>query len=82
MVFALNALSVSVLSLAGSGQWLMAAGERLAPLGRALTALFSRPEILAPLSIAVAGCVALLWWMRPRDAESRKGVRHVGVLGF
>ena len=82
MVLALNALSLSALSLAGSGQWLTATGRRLAPLGRALAALFSQTDILLPLSIAGATCVALLWWMRPRGAEARKGVRHVGVLGF
>lgn len=82
MVFALNALSFSALSLAGSAQWLAAAGERLAPIGRALASLFSQSDIVVPLSIAVAACAAVLWWMRPRGAENQKGVRHVGVLGF
>ena len=82
MVFALNALSFSVLSLAGSGRLLAEAGDRLAPLGRALGALFSQTAIVLPLSIAAAACVGVLWWMRPRGAEDGKGVRHVGVLGF
>jgi anti-sigma factor RsiW len=82
MVFALNALSFSALSLAGGEQWITAAGRRLAPIGRALAALFSQTDILVPLTIAGAACVAVLWWMRPRGAEARKGIRHVGVLGF
>jgi hypothetical protein len=82
MVFALNALSFSALSLAGGEQWLAAAGRRVAPLGRACAALFSQTDILVPLTIAAAACVAVLWWMRPRGAEARKGIRHVGVLGF
>jgi len=82
MVFALNALSFSALSLAGGGQMLTATGRRLAPLGRALAALFSQTDIMVPLTIATAACVAVRWWMRPRGAEARKGVRHVSVLGF
>lgn len=82
MVFALNALSFSALSLAGGEQWLNAAGRRLAPIGRAFAALFSQTDVLVPLTIAGAACLAVLWWMRPRGTEARKGVRHVGVLGF
>lgn len=82
MVFALNALSFSALSLAGGEQWLAAAGRRLAPFGRAFAALFSQTDILVPLTIAGAACVAVLWWMRPHAAEVRKGVRHLGLLGF
>jgi anti-sigma factor RsiW len=82
MVFALNALSFSALSLAGGEQWLAAAGRRLAPIARALGALFSQTDVLVPLTIAGAACIAVLWWMRPRGAEARKGIRHVSVLGF
>ena len=82
MVFGLNALSFSALSLAGGEQWLEAAGRRVAPFGRAFAALFSQTTILVPVTIACAACVAVLWWMRPRAAEARKGVRHLGLLGF
>ena len=82
MVFGLNALSFSALSLAGGEQWLAAAGRRVAPIGRAFGALFSQTDVLVPLMVAGAACVAVLWWMRPRGAEARKGIRHVGVLGF
>lgn len=82
MVFVLNALSFTAVSLAGTGEWFLALGKRIAPFGRALAALLSQTSILIPLSIAVAACVALLWWMRPRGAEARNGIRHVGLLGF
>lgn len=82
MVLGLNALSFSALSLAGGEQWLAAAGRRVAPIGRAFGALFSQTDVLVPLMVAGAACVAVLWWMRPRGAEARKGIRHVGVLGF
>ena len=82
MVLALNTLSYSALSVAGGGHFLAETGRRLAPIGRALAALFSQTDILVPLTIAGAACVAVLWWMRPRGAEDRTGVRHVSVLGF
>ena len=82
MIFTLNALSFSALSLAGGGQWLSETGKRLAPFGRALAALLSHTDVVVPLTIAVAACGVVLWWMRPRDAEARKGIRHVNVLGF
>lgn len=82
MVFCLNALSFSALSLAGGEQWLTTAGRRVAPIGRALAALFSQTSVVVPLLIAAAACMAVLWWMRPRGAEVRKGIRHVSLLGF
>jgi anti-sigma factor RsiW len=82
MVFALNALSVAALSLAGAEQWLESVVRRLAPFARALAALFSQTGIAVPFLVAGATCVFVLWWMRPRGAEGRKGIRHVGVLGF
>jgi len=82
MVIALNALSFSVVGLAESGRLLAEAGERLKPFGRALAALFSQTAIVLPLTIAAAACIAVLWWMRPREADDGKGIRHVGVLGF
>ena len=82
VIFALNALSIAVLSLADGWGVLAAAGERLAPLARALTALVSNPAILAALGAAGLSCAALLWWMRPRERHATREVRHVNVLGF
>ena len=61
MVFVLNAMSFSAVSLAGSGEWLAATGKRVAPFGRALAALLSQDAILVPLTIAIAACVVVLW---------------------
>ncbi|HEY2954257.1 MAG TPA: zf-HC2 domain-containing protein [Candidatus Eisenbacteria bacterium] len=82
LVFALNAVSFSVVSLAGSGRLLAETGQRLLPIGRAIAALFSQTAIVVPLTIAVGACAAVLWWMRPRGTEVRNGMRHVGILGF
>ena len=82
MIFVLNALSFSVLSVAEGGRLLEATAERLAPLARATSALLSHTSISVPLTVAVAACAAVLWWMRPRGRDSGKEVGHVGVLGF
>jgi hypothetical protein len=82
LIFLLNALSFSVLSIAEGGRLLEGVGQRLAPLARAISALLSHTSIGVPLSVAVAACVVLLWWMRPREHTSRKEIGHVGVLGF
>ncbi len=82
MMFGLNALSFTVLSFAGGERLLASVGERLAPIGRALAVLFSQPAVTVPLSIAVAACAVVLWWMRPRKAGAGRGGHHVSVLGF
>ncbi len=82
MIFTLNALSFSVLSVAEGGRLLEATGERLAPLARATGALLSHTSISLPLAVAVAACAAVLWWMRARGRHSEREVGHVGVLGF
>jgi len=82
LVVALNVLSFLALSLAGGGRVASQVTERLAPIGRALSALFSQTAITIPISIAVAACVLVLWWMRPREAQAGKKGRHVALLGF
>jgi len=82
MIFTLNALTFSVLSVAEGGRLLEATCERLAPLARATGALLSHTSISLPLTVAVAACAAVLWWMRARGRHSEREVGHVGVLGF
>ena len=82
MIFTVNALSFSVLSVAEGGRLLESTGQRLAPLVRAANALFSHTSVTVPLAVAVGVCAGLLWWMRPRERHPEKGVGHVGVLGF
>jgi predicted anti-sigma-YlaC factor YlaD len=82
MMFTLNAGSSTVLHLASSWGFLAAAGNNLAPLGRAIGSLLIRPSVGVTLWLAATACAALLWWMRPRRHDGNGGMRHVGVLGF
>jgi hypothetical protein len=81
-LFVLNALGTSVVHLADGLRWMRVAGERLAPVSRALEAVLGQPGIVLTAWAAAAACVALLWWMRPRPAPAVREVRHVSVLGF
>ena len=82
LIFVLNMLTFAIMSLANGWGLVTAAGQRLVPLTRALVSLFSNPGIQAALALAGAACVALLWWMRPREKRTTEEVRRVGVLGF
>ena len=81
-LFVLNALGASAVRLADGWGLLHAAGERLAPLSRALGTVMTEPGIALAVWAAAAVCAALLWWMRPRSSAAAREVRHVGVLGF
>jgi anti-sigma factor RsiW len=82
LIFVLNLLTFAIMSLANGWGLVTAAGQRLAPLTRALASLFSNPGIQAALALAGAVCVAVLWWMRPREKRTTEEVRRVGVLGI
>ena len=81
-LFVLNALGTSVVRLADGLRWAHVAGERLAPLSRALGAVLGQPGVVLTVWAAAAACAALLWWMGPRPRPAVREVRHVGVLGF
>jgi predicted anti-sigma-YlaC factor YlaD len=52
------------------------------PVARALTRPLADPTLGGIGAAAMAACVLLLWWMRPRAGEAREGVRNVSLLGF
>ena len=81
-LFVLNALGASAVRLADGWGWLQTAGERLAPLSRALGAALAQPDVGFAVWAAGAVCVALLWWMRPRVKPVVGEVRRVGFVGF
>jgi len=82
LAFVLNTVSLATIGLADSWGLVNSIGQRLAPFGRALAALFSHSTIGVTVFGAALACGMLLWWMRPRDEASSKEIRHVGVLGF
>jgi hypothetical protein len=81
-LFTLHAMVFSWLRVMDGWGWVGAMIERLAPLLRALALPLAQPLIGAVLTGATLACIAVLWWMRPRRARARKGVRHVSLLGF
>lgn len=82
LVFLLDAYAFAILRVADGWGFLVSAAGRLAPVQRALATLLGHPSIELSLALATLSCVALFWWMRARDPRDRKGIRHVGVLGF
>lgn len=82
LVFVLNALSYVILSLADGWGLVQQALQSAGPVGRALAAALMQPAIGLASIGALAACAGVLWWMRPRSGGSRRGVPHVGVLGF
>ena len=81
-IFTLNAGSSALLDLASGWGVISEAGVRIAPFGRALATVLGRSGVGITLSLAGLACVALLWWMRPRQDRRGGRMRHVGVLGF
>jgi anti-sigma factor RsiW len=82
VIFALDAIAFAVMSVANGWGLFTVAGERLAPLSRALVTLLSHPALQAALWAAGAFSVAVLWWISARRKPSAKEVGHVGLLGF
>ncbi len=78
----LNALGTSAVRLADGWGLLHAIGQRLAPITRALAAVWQQPGIMVAVWAAAAACAVLLWWMRPRAARAVRRVGHVGIVGL
>lgn len=55
---------------------------RLAPLARAAMLTLSQPVVGATVAAAMISTVALLRWLRPRNAGAEDGLDHVDLLGF
>lgn len=81
--FVTHLAGVAVLGIAGGIDAMATTGERLAPIGRALYAVWTTPSFAAALLTAFAACAALLWWLRPLPARRRRpGPTDVGILSF
>lgn len=81
-LFVFTSINDGVLRLADSGRLLASASGRLSPFGRAVVELVQQPMVFATILAAVATCAALLWWMRPRERRSWRGMQDVGLLGL
>lgn len=81
-LFVLKSFNTTMLRLAdgvGSshGIW-----GQFAPVIRALGASLSHPALIFTVWAAVLACVAVVWWMRPRERRGIEGSDHVGILGL
>ena len=81
-LFVLDSLVAVSLRLQRGWSLVEILGGWVVPVVRALGALASDPTVAAMMWAALATCVALLWWMRPRPIRTMKGSRHVGILAF
>ena len=81
-LFALDALTATALRVQHGLGLLEVLGGWLVPVARAVGLLATDPRVAASLWAAVAACVLLLWWMRPRQIRVAGRNRHVGILAF
>ena len=80
LVFSLDALAFTVVSLADGWGLISQFAQRLAPLARATTSILSQTTVWGALALALGACALLLWWMRPRSARAARGVHHVVLV--
>jgi hypothetical protein len=71
----------------GNGWDLVAGlGGRLSPLARVLGLTLTQPLVSGSIAAAIAVCVLMMWWMRPRAGGALrargKEITHVDLLGF
>lgn len=82
-LFVLKSLNAAALTVVDLAHVVVAMLGRLEPILRALRLPLSQPVVLLTVAAAVLVCVALIWWMRPRENRSAAGgENHVGILGF
>lgn len=81
-LFALDAVTTTVLRVQHGLGLLELLGGWLVPVARAFGLVATDPRVATSLWAAIAAAALLLWWMRPRPAGVIRGGRHVGMLAF
>lgn len=76
---AFNATALRVVDVFGA---LDAVVSRVVPFARLVAGPLAHPAVLMTVWGALLACAVVLWWMRPRDGRSVRGIRHVGLLGL
>lgn len=82
LLFVLDALNSTALRMVDALGAFDGAVTRVTPLARTLAGSLAQPQVLYPLWGALLACAVVLWWLRPRDGRSVRGVRNVGLLGL
>lgn len=80
MLFVIQTASFVALGLATSWGVLAGLVSGVSPLLRAAAIVATHPGVDLALVLAAVTCASVLWWIRSRG-RSRKGMRHVGILG-
>ena len=81
-LFVLDALNATALRVVDAMGALDGAVTRVAPYARMLAGSLSHPAVMFPFWGALLACAVVLWWLRPREGRSVRGIRHVGILGI
>ena len=81
-LFVLDALNATALRVVDAMGALDGAVTRIAPFARMVAGSLSHPAVMFPLWGALLACAVVLWWLRPREGRSVRGIRHVGMLGI
>lgn len=80
VLFVFTSLNDGLMRVTDIGRLFVALGSRTSPVLRVAGELLQQPLLLATLGAAFVACAALLWWMRPRDGRSWRGMQDVGLL--
>ncbi len=81
-LFVLDALNATALRVVDAMGALDGAVTRVAPFAKMVAGSLSHPAVIFPLWGALLACAVVLWWLRPREGRSVRGIRHVGMLGI
>ncbi len=82
LLFVLDAFNATALRVVDVFGALAAVVSRVAPFARMVAGPLAHPAVLLTVWGALLACALVLWWMRPRDGRSVRGIRHVGLLGL
>ncbi len=82
LLFVLDALNATALRVVDALGAIETFVGRFAPFARIVAAPLAHPAVQLTIVGALLACAVVLWWMRPRDGRSVRGIRHVGLLGL
>jgi len=82
LLFVLDAFNATALRVVDAFGALDGVVTRVAPFARMVAGSLAHPAVMYPFWGALLACAVVLWWLRPREGRSVRGIRHVGILGL